>query len=412
MTTVQRAAVQAISDRIFLRSTLLASLDSVVRGKRKPQWSSVPDLISAIRDSTSLGKLVPHAFSQKIQRRLTSTVPPRPIVELSFDEAMKLMNQLCDDCMAADGVFDCIPEGPEALRYFLLAFSARKPEPLPYARSCVSGALLNHHDYFWDKLFKKDLELTVLPDSEVLDPANWTIETPLSASTPNLRYEMAKLIDTYIQRALPDFGGYMDFWKALSSNRCRLRRVLTHVVLGLDELQREGDDMDSILESYVEDVETIMEDGLFKWAYHQKLRVMEWIVQLGFELDIYLSDELAGMYWLLASISRQRSAVIQSIMSFVDRRIIQHRIEDIDEGRTLNNLARAAEFCAAQMWQIRGTESLAEALYTVCDDALLLISESLLTICSCIRTYNTFTLFQTPLRRSLTMTLRSVTSFG
>ena len=24
---------------------------------------------------------------------------------------------------------------------------------------------------------------------------------------------------------------------------------------------------------------------------------MEWIVQMGFELDIYQTDELAGMYW-------------------------------------------------------------------------------------------------------------------
>lgn len=24
---------------------------------------------------------------------------------------------------------------------------------------------------------------------------------------------------------------------------------------------------------------------------------MEWIVQLGFELDVYQVDELAGMYW-------------------------------------------------------------------------------------------------------------------
>lgn len=36
---------------------------------------------------------------------------------------------------------------------------------------------------------------------------------------------------------------------------------------------------------------------LSTWVYHQKLQVMEAIVQLGFELDIYLPDELAGMYW-------------------------------------------------------------------------------------------------------------------
>ena len=36
---------------------------------------------------------------------------------------------------------------------------------------------------------------------------------------------------------------------------------------------------------------------LSSWAYYHKLRQMEWILQIGFELDVYLSDELGGMYW-------------------------------------------------------------------------------------------------------------------
>ena len=36
---------------------------------------------------------------------------------------------------------------------------------------------------------------------------------------------------------------------------------------------------------------------LSSWAFYYKLRQMEWIVQMGFELDIYQVDELAGMYW-------------------------------------------------------------------------------------------------------------------
>ena len=36
---------------------------------------------------------------------------------------------------------------------------------------------------------------------------------------------------------------------------------------------------------------------LSSWAYYHKLHQMEWIVQLGFELDIYQPDELGGMYW-------------------------------------------------------------------------------------------------------------------
>ena len=43
--------------------------------------------------------------------------------------------------------------------------------------------------------------------------------------------------------------------------------------------------------------EPIFAFPLSSWAYHHKLHQMEWIIQLGFELDVYQADELAGMYW-------------------------------------------------------------------------------------------------------------------
>lgn len=36
---------------------------------------------------------------------------------------------------------------------------------------------------------------------------------------------------------------------------------------------------------------------LSSWAYYLKLLQMEWIVSLGFELDVYGIGELGGMYW-------------------------------------------------------------------------------------------------------------------
>ena len=42
---------------------------------------------------------------------------------------------------------------------------------------------------------------------------------------------------------------------------------------------------------------------LSSWAYYQKLRQMEWIVQLGVELHIYRANEMAGMYWLVIDLS-------------------------------------------------------------------------------------------------------------
>ena len=36
-------------------------------------------------------------FSAKIQRRLASNIPPRPIVDVSFDDSYEYLNQLCQN---------------------------------------------------------------------------------------------------------------------------------------------------------------------------------------------------------------------------------------------------------------------------------------------------------------------------
>jgi hypothetical protein len=41
---------------------------------------------------------------------------------------------------------------------------------------------------------------------------------------------------------------------------------------------------------------------------------MTWIVQLGFELDVYLPDELAGMYWYLSLLAQSQSSVLNLIV--------------------------------------------------------------------------------------------------
>lgn len=43
--------------------------------------------------------------------------------------------------------------------------------------------------------------------------------------------------------------------------------------------------------------EVVWSFPLSSWAYYHKLHQMEWIVQLGFELEIYQTSELAGTYW-------------------------------------------------------------------------------------------------------------------
>lgn len=53
------------------------------------------------------------------------------------------------------------------------------------------------------------------------------------------------------------------------------------------------------------------------WAYHEKLKQIRQIIQMGFELEIYAPEELAGMYWYLAEICFQHRRHIERIRAFV-----------------------------------------------------------------------------------------------
>lgn len=53
----------------------------------------------------------------------------------------------------------------------------------------------------------------------------------------------------------------------------------------------------------VEAGEELWEFPLSSWAYDLKLQQMLWIVQLGFELELYLPEELAFMYWSVLSLA-------------------------------------------------------------------------------------------------------------
>lgn len=54
-------------------------------------------LLEHIEKQHVLGKSVPEAFSTKLQRRLASTMPPRPIVQPSFEESYGHFKQFFQD---------------------------------------------------------------------------------------------------------------------------------------------------------------------------------------------------------------------------------------------------------------------------------------------------------------------------
>jgi len=200
-------------------------------------------------------------------------------------------------------------------------FQARKPQPTVYIRT-----LLQHY-LFGDmivlgtmsirQVLDEDLATTTLPASPLLDVINDEVEVP---SDP--RFNMATRMEVFRQRAA---GAYIDNLRTICQNRCRIRRTLCHAIVDWDNLQLDAEQLDVELQEFTGEVpvidESISNDPIYafplsSWAYFYKLRQMEWIVQMGFELETYQPDELGEMYYYLSYLGKNRSTHLERIRGF------------------------------------------------------------------------------------------------
>ncbi|KAL3418683.1 N-alpha-acetyltransferase 35, NatC auxiliary subunit [Phlyctema vagabunda] len=316
----------ALQSRLEFRAVFLKTVETVdsrSAAQTNALWNELLSFLPNLKDTKQLAKDVPQSFSVKLQRKLASTIPPRPIVQVSPDAAHAHLERLCQDGAVATEVLDY--HGSHNLMTFVLLFQARKPQPSVYVRT-----LLQHY-IFGDmivlgclsirRILDDDLATTVLPADEMLDPDNDDIEVP---SDP--RFNMAVRMETFRQRAAQS---YLDILRTICQNRCRIRRTLCHSIVDWDNLQLDSEELDVEFRLFTKEQavvdRTVSNDPIFafplsSWAYFYKLRQMEWVVQLGFELEIYQMDELAGMYWYLVQLSKTRLRHLERMQSFVKRK--------------------------------------------------------------------------------------------
>src|SRR2546423_663969 len=88
--------VMALKSRLLFRKQFLAELakERKERLDQKSNWDACIALLSTIGITRNLGKAVPAAFSTTVQRKLASTVPPRPMVITPFEEAFTILSRL------------------------------------------------------------------------------------------------------------------------------------------------------------------------------------------------------------------------------------------------------------------------------------------------------------------------------
>ncbi|RYO99343.1 hypothetical protein DL764_006844 [Monosporascus ibericus] len=211
---------------------------------------------------------------------------------------------------------------------FVITFQARKPQPLVFIRSLLQTLLIKDRvvlgTYDARQIIDRDLALTVLPWGKQIDPSYVNVEVP---SDP--RHQIAAQMANFRARVTEP---YLDLFRIFCQNRCRVRRTLCHSIHEWDMLQAEVEEIDQLLQVTLDEKPLTTDRGdigyrlpLSSWAYLYKLRQMEWIVQLGFELTIYQPDELAGMYWYVNYLAKTRAQHGDRIKAFTSRALSQGR---------------------------------------------------------------------------------------
>lgn len=98
--SISNETIEALILRLRFREAVFEAVAvdlDIILDKSTGRWEQCSAMLPLLTASRKIGKPVKEAFSVKIQRKLASTVPPRPMVNVSFEEVVRHLTRLCQD---------------------------------------------------------------------------------------------------------------------------------------------------------------------------------------------------------------------------------------------------------------------------------------------------------------------------
>lgn len=99
--TIDPRLRKALAARLGFRSAFLSTVGTVedrsIPFELKKTWTASLQSLPGIKSELQLARQVPEAFSAKLQRKHASSVPPRPVVTVAFEDAYQHLERLCND---------------------------------------------------------------------------------------------------------------------------------------------------------------------------------------------------------------------------------------------------------------------------------------------------------------------------
>lgn len=351
----------ALKARLDVRYFLLDMLQNCSIGTPANMISNgeMVALINSIESSTDLGRPVsPDAFTLKMQRRLASSVPPRPMIVAQKNESFGFIKQLVTDTTRAFEVLKI--ECSVDLLVAYQSFMAQDPQPSVYVRALLQSFLTLQNNilgrFSLRQFISQDLQLLVLPNSVLVTEA---IDATQTLSEEQIQ-TMSQL-DYFINRC---GQSYLNLFRTFCLNRSRVRRTLCHAALEWDQIQAEAEELDSVVQSSFREQPQVYSDAdeptfsysLSSWVYHYKMMQLRGIVQMGFQLSVYAPHEYPGMYWYLSYLSSTHLSHLERISFFVSVDQQKSKKQHDNVQKTLHQLYRNFTW-------LKATEALAKALH-------------------------------------------------
>jgi hypothetical protein len=271
-------------------------------------------------ESHALAEAVPEAFTEKVQRHLATSTPPRPMLELTWADSQRKWVKLFSDIDEADRLTDSwARQSPACLQKAVWSFASRTPGTYPRAifqdLLFAGGTVRDDVPHF--DLMLLDIRDLVLAGDTLVDADSFQVEVP---SDP--RHRCSRIIETFMDKA---YDEYVNLYRMICQNRCRIRRTFTQAIPLLHELETtiaaEADrEIDAAMPQKRLDTSfgrQVDLSPLASWSRWYKLKIMTETISLGFETDIYLDYEMSGMYQYLAQLNREKLKLLQHIETFL-----------------------------------------------------------------------------------------------
>nr|OQO31272.1 hypothetical protein B0A51_01026 [Rachicladosporium sp. CCFEE 5018] len=307
------------------------------------QWTFLPSTLDELRRGHPLAQSIDGAFTDKVQRHLTTSTPPRPTLDVKWEDAVQQWSRLYADANEVSRLTEFwIRQSPACLQRATWTFAARNS--CTYARALFQDRLFADGKIAADvphfDLLLTDIRDLVLAGDTLGDTASFEVE-----ATTDPRHRCARIVESFMDKV---FDEYMNLYRMVCQNRCRIRRTFTQALPLLEQLETHvATEAESELLTITPGKrlntslgKQVLLNPLSTWSRYYKLKIMAETVQLGFETDIYLDYEMGPMYWYLTQLVIERYKLLEHVDAFLHARngvlttsSPAHHADEIDTAR-------------------------------------------------------------------------------